>query len=82
MNNEQDFRTEDQNDEIDMDLDSIEEMDFDDDEVDMESVSAHPAPRSMLRRAGEMLLPVLQNNFVWYAAGLVDGLILFKLFGG
>jgi len=51
------------------------------DGVDMESVSSHPAP-SMRSRAVSVLTTILQTNLVWYVAGLVDGLILLKLFGG
>jgi hypothetical protein len=51
------------------------------DEVDMESVSSHPKP-SLLSRTIPVLLAVLRTNLVWYVAGLVDGLILLKLFGG
>lgn len=51
------------------------------DDVDMDSVCSHPGP-SLRSRAITILTAILQTNLVWYVAGLVDGLILLKLFGG
>jgi len=79
--NPTDFRMEDQVDETaDMDMDdTLDEETIEEGIEELESIPYRP---SMRARAVSILTAILQTNLVWYVAGLVDGLILFKLFGG
>lgn len=58
--------------------DELELIDVDEDEL-LKYVGGITTFRE---RAVAFLTEVLKNNLVWYVAGLVDGLILLKLFGG
>lgn len=63
---------------MDHDLDDVEIIEPED--LEQEDVTEYRP--SMRSRVISVLTTILQTNLVWYVAGLVDGLILLKLFGG